>query len=175
VQEQDPNSSPWVDHWTDESYRKRYEFHARENYEVLKELRVASQRGHIEYGKWLIASMLAIHGGAIYTISGLRISLPVGSDLSGLVNAGVWHVMGISFIMLAGFLAWVNFQCAEHIYFKRANPAMLYRTDHEQYERKTDPIGATLYGSAAFGLGSAFCFVAGAAEVFRCLRSAAGS
>lgn len=163
--------SPFVDDHPDENFRRRYTFHARENYEQNKEMRFSAQRGHLEYGKWLIASMLAIHGGAIYAISSIRTSLPL-SVSHNLVNAAVCHVFGICLIMVSAFMAWLNFQCAEVSYFKLSNPAMVYRTDtiHDEDERR-DPVTATLFAAAISGILSWLAFIMGAAEVFRALRS----
>jgi hypothetical protein len=99
--------------------------------------------------------------------------MPIGADITPLINAGVWHVGEISFIMLAGFLAWLNFQFAERLYFRRSNPAIVYRTDvADDDDDRFDPVTATVFGSAAFGLISGWCFVAGLSEVFRALRAA---
>lgn len=171
MSEGDPNFSPMVHDWTDEKQRERYIFHARENYEQSKQLRLAAQHGHMEYGKWLVASMLAIHGGAIFAISNLRQGLSVADDSSGLIDAAVWHAGGIVFVMFAGFLAWLNFQFAEQEYFRRSNPAKVYRTDIKDHESRFDPITATVFGAAVFGLLSGWCFVAGLSEIFRALRA----
>ena len=74
--------------------------------------------------------------------------------------------------LLAAFFAWLNFQAAESIYDSWANPAMLYRSDYfpKQEYRKTDPITATLYLAAAFGLLSGFAFAASASTVIHSLR-----
>lgn len=148
----DKTTSPFISDWSAED-RERYEIHAREHYRLLNELRFAAQRNHVEYGKWLIASMLAIHGGAIYAINAVRngrydLSEPARELLT---HAAGWHVVGIMCIMLAGFMAWLNFQCAEVIYDDWANPAMTYRSDMWPKPRKRDPVTATLFLAAAFG------------------------
>lgn len=170
----DPNQSVWVHNWTDAGYRERYVFHARENYQESKQLRLAAQAGHMDYGKWLIASMLAVHGGTIYAISNLRDH--VDPTIAGaLISAAALNVAGIASIMVAGFMAWLNFQCAEMTYFRRTNPAKLYRTDIKEEPQRLDPVSATLYGAAVSGIVSWLLFIGSAAEVFRALRSVVGN
>ncbi|MER8845948.1 hypothetical protein [Mesorhizobium australicum] len=151
--------------------RLRYEQHAREVFKQMGELRAASQRNHVDYGRWLIASLLAVHGGSIYAISGLWNSTHKLPD-SGIPDlmAGVgWNLFGIGFILVAAFMAWLNFQSAELHYSRWSDPAILYRTDHWPDEAKTDPVTATLYLAAIFGLISFFCFIAGAMAVYRAI------
>jgi hypothetical protein len=169
----DPNRSVWVHDWTDAAHRERYTFHAREIYESNKRLRMAAQAGHVDYGKWLIASMLAIHSGSIYAISNLRDH--IGAKGAGdLVSAATLNVAGIAFIMVAGFLAWLNFQFAEKVYAKWSNPAILYRTGRANEELRFDPITPTLYGAAAGGILSWLFFIGSAVDVVQALRAVAG-
>lgn len=134
---------------------------------------MSAQRAHLEYGKWIVASLLAIHGGSLYALSSLRHDMPAGFDASGLVTAGVLFVTGIGFVMLTALMGWLNFQCAEVTYYRFANPAMVYRTDVKFPEQRRDPVAATLYGAAAAGIISQMCFIMGAAEIFKTLRLAA--
>lgn len=169
----DPDKSPWIDHWTNDKRRERYEFHARENYQLNRALQVAARQGHMEYGKWLIASVLAIHGGSLYSISSLRTDFKGQPGAVYLLNAACWNVSGIVLIIFTAFLAWLNFQFAEQIHFKRANPAKVYKTDEE------DPVGrflrgsiyGTLWGAALLGIASIGFFILSVINVFWALSS----
>ena len=161
------DSSQLVEHWSDPARRERYQFYAREKYEFYKAARLASFNANVDYGKWLLASGLAVHGGAIYAIN----SLKDPSDpklIAGLLEAASWNVAGIIFVMSAGLMGWVNFQYAAHIYDQWANPLMVYRTDQfpTRENGKTDPVGATRLLAIAFGLLALWAIVASAANVF---------
>jgi hypothetical protein len=170
----DPNKSIWVDEWTDEQYKARYLFHTKEMYEQYKLYRNLSFQNHVEYAKWLVASLLAVHGGSIYAISSIRES--VGQDqLIFLVGGAAWNLAGIVFTLITGLCAWLNFQFAESLFEDWADAAMMYRTDrtprYKMDNRKTDPIGATHFAGAAFGVMSAYCFVVSAVTVVSALKS----
>lgn len=166
----DKPTSPFISDWTPEE-RERYQFRAREYYKLFNEMRLEAQRNHVEYGKWLIATMVAIHGGAIYAINAVNNARPQLEETaqSLLLHAAGWHVVGIVCIMFAGFMAWLNFQCAEALYDDWANPEMTYRSDRWPKAPKRDPITATLFLAAAFGMLSAWAFIAGAVNAFRAL------
>lgn len=169
------DETPWLVKWTDEDDRKFYELQARERYELYKEMRKESFRAHVEYGNWLIATMVAIHGGALFALNAIRNSSPSMSEQSvaGLVSAASWHVGGIVFIMIAGFMAWLNFQCAAAIYDRWAEPAMLQSLDHwPKDDDQTDPISATLFLAGAAGILSAFCLVTGSMKALAAINPA---
>lgn len=67
----EPNLSPFYQDWEDKEAAARIQLYARELFDQYRFLQISSRAGHLEYGKWLIASLLAVHGGAIYAISGL--------------------------------------------------------------------------------------------------------
>ena len=164
-----PKMTHIFDDWADRGKATRLQFHARERYEYYKRLQEASQRNHVDYGRWLIASLLAVHGGAVYAISGIRSSVGP-AQLESLISGAAWNLAGVVFTIFAGFFAWLNFQFAEHIYGEWANPEMVYRNDRWPKDRKRDPVGATLYLSAAAGFFSMYCFVASAVTVIQALK-----
>ncbi|TCN30364.1 hypothetical protein [Sinorhizobium americanum] len=160
----------FYDDWTNRNDAERAKLHARELYDHLRRYQEASQRGHLEYGKWLIASLLATHGGALYAISGLRTSVR-GNQIGDLVTAASWNLAGVCLTLLAAFFAWLNFQFAEHIYHEWSDPAMLYRSDRwPKIVAKTDPVNACLFLAAAFGLLSGFAFLVSAVTVVQALH-----
>lgn len=162
----------YVDQWPDPARRERYMLHARETYDLMKELRSESRRYHVEYGKWLIASLLTLHGGAIYVISTLG-NNGNGLRVQALMAAASWNIWGIVSIVLSGCMAWLNFQIAERYYIEWSDPAMLYRVDKwpGRTERKFDPINATLYFAACFGGLSIWFFVVSALEIKKLIIS----
>ncbi|MDQ0997020.1 hypothetical protein QFZ34_002202 [Phyllobacterium ifriqiyense] len=123
-----PNQSVFVEQWNQED-RDRYVLHARESYDSNRYMERASMQAHIDYAKWILASLLAVHGGAIYAISGLREKVLVPKELHLLTCAAGFSVSGVFFTLLAGGLIWLNFQASEHLYASLANPATLYRSD----------------------------------------------
>lgn len=158
--------TPFVDDWSDKAEQERYRQHAREVYERMKDLRSDSRRYHVEYGKWLIASLLALHGGTIYIISTLADKQHVFAARA-LIEPATWNMAGIVFILIAGCMAWLNFQFAEQLYDRWSNPAMLYRRDNWPGEEddRFDPVNATLLAAAAAGVLSIWCFAASVAEI----------
>ena len=132
----------------------------------MKDLRADSRRYHVEYGKWLIASLLALHGGSIYVISTLA---DKGQPFAAkaLIEPATWNMAGIVSILLAGCMAWLNFQIAEVHYDRWSDPAMLYRQDKWPglKESKYDPVTATLLLAAAAGLMSIWCFIVSASQM----------
>lgn len=157
----------YINEWTDEKGRDRYLLLAHEVYSKMLQLRSDSRRYHVEYGKWLIGVMLAAHFGALFLISGL-IGKP-GIVASTLVSASVWHIGGIGFTIVCGFCAWLNFQCAEALYDRWSDPTMLIDANvwpgMREEEQRYDPINASLFLAAAFGVVSLWCFLAGATSV----------
>jgi hypothetical protein len=142
-------------------------------YEKLGQFRAETYAGHVEYGKWLIASLLAVHGGAIFAISGLKDAVKP-EQLAGLVNAAAFNLGGVFLTLLAGFGAWLNFQFANTIYERWQTPKLLYRGDAlpRDNERGAWKVGATLWVSAAVGIAASLCFVASAILVVCALKSA---
>jgi hypothetical protein len=168
---ENPEASVWVEDWTDDKRRERYQFYAQEMYETYKAHREFTQRCHTEYAKWLLASGLAVHGGAIYALNGLRSSAQT-AHLDGLLNSASWNLAGVVFVLLAGVCAWINLQAAEHIYGKWANPLFVFKTDAwPTDEPKTDLVNAMMFLAAAFGLLSGFCFIVSAVNLVQVLRT----
>jgi len=163
--------SPFYHAWEDQHEAERYQIHAREIYAHYRSYQMCSRSGHVDYGKWLIASMLAVHGGAIYAISGLKNSV-LPQQIPGLITGASWNLAGMVLILFAGFFAWINFQAAERLYDRWSNPAMLYRSDQfPKDEERTDIINAMLVLAASLGLLSMYAFIASAVTVVQTLRA----
>ena len=139
---------------------------------MYKDLRKESFRGNVEYGKWLIATMVAVHGGALYALNTLRSAAPgLPSDRhSLLLEAASWHVAGIVLVLIAGFMGWLNFGYAAQHYDRWAEPGMMRRTDMWPKNSGTrDPIGATYVLAICAGLGSGFSLIAGATAALKAI------
>jgi hypothetical protein len=169
TKEHDENSV-LVERWSDPARRERYQYYAREKYEFYKSAREWAYKANIDYGKWLLASGLAVHGGAIYAINSLKD--PARPDLiAALIRAAGWNVAGLVCVLGAGFFAWINFQAAANIYDSWANPLMVHRTDQspDSDREKFDLVGATRYFAMALGALSLWCLIASTVNVFGAL------
>jgi hypothetical protein len=56
-----------------------------------------------DYGKWLVASLTLVHGGALYGLASNTLYRP-----SVLGQALWWFVFGLILSLLSGFVAWIN-------------------------------------------------------------------
>lgn len=165
-----PETTPFVHNWADAATRERYIFHARADFDNALEMAKHSQSAQLEYAKWILASLLAIHGGAIYAISNLRGSVP-GIDQAALSYAAFLNVGGICFTIVTAMTAWFNFGAAEHMFRSWANPARIYRNDQHPAATRTDMITATYWLSICFAGTSLYLFVASAAELSQVLSA----
>ena len=168
----DSNKSPFVIDLSDPNQRDRYVFHARENYESNKQMALHSRSASLDYAKWLLASLLAIHSGTIILISSLKTSV-INSESAqiALLSAATNSVAGIVFTILAGAFAWINFQELGKFYSRLADPATIYRADlyGKLLEQKTDPIAATYYFSIVFAALSLIFLISSTNYIFNAL------
>ncbi len=167
------DDSVFVEKWSDPGRRERYQYHAREKYEFYKSAREWTFKANVDYGKWLVASGLLVHGAGLYALNALRDAAIQPEVHLALLEAAKWHVAGIAFVLIAGLMAWLNFQAAAMIYHEWANPLMVHRTDVTPTELpKRDAVGATRLSSILFGALALWAFVASAATVFPALQEA---
>jgi hypothetical protein len=117
--------NPFVDDWADQKTIERYKFHAREIYDSNRYMERASMQAYLDYAKWILVSLITVHGGAIYAISTIREKVTDGVATQFLMLAAAANVAGITATLLTGGIAWLNFQASEHLYASRANPAIL--------------------------------------------------
>lgn len=152
----------YFDEWADQKLAARAALFNRELYNHYRNEEERAHRGHMEYAKWMLASLIAVHGGAIYAISGLRnVAPPSQSDF--LIWGAAFNLGGVFLTLVSGLFAWLNLQMAEILYGQCANPAMLYRGN---VETKTNPwIDRTMYLSAVTGCLSGLAFAISAAIV----------
>ena len=156
----DPHLSPEVAPapQEDANYRRvaELEFHR------LLELHEFSLKMMGDYGRWLISSLLFLHGAAIGGLlfkSGFNGAPPY-------LNSLWWFVAGIVLAMGAGFAAWLNFSKAAEIYHRWADHRML--TNRAFWP--TDNSGSKVVSwtkriAILCGIVSVGCLVGGAASV----------
>lgn len=167
-----PDHTPWSARWTDQHEREAFQRVSKEYFDHFKDMRKENLRGNVEYGRWLVATMVAVHGGALYALNVIRGTSPTLSPdkLAFLIEAASWHITGIVLIMIAGFMGWLNFGFAAALYDRWANPEMLNRLDRwPRNEDKTDPIAATYWLALCAGIGSGFSLVVGAIAVVKAI------
>jgi hypothetical protein len=116
-----------------------------------------------DYGKWLIASLLLIHGVAIWFVA-------ESTELSRTVLPSVfwWHVAGILFALLCGLFTWGNWSLHSVLY-EPLDPGMIVDAQHwPRANPRTEAwITVTYWLSVIIGLLSAGCIL-GAAVVAYC-------
>lgn len=142
---------------------EEYRFIAKEHYQKLLSQRDKSVQSHIEYGKWLIATLIVIHGGALVAIS------QVGDNAVEIYSkSGAFFLIGVMSAMAAGFFAWVNFQLADVILSEQADAAMIIDHKYWNPDHKLEPwMTRTLYLSAFFGIFSWLLIGIGAFSVYQ--------
>ncbi|WP_315920164.1 hypothetical protein [Mesorhizobium sp. SP-1A] len=80
---------------------------------LRKELALAAQQKQFDYGKWVLASLLTVHLGALLLIS------QAGSSSAKLFQAsGTWLIYGVIAALFTGGLAWINFTLAAISHWK---------------------------------------------------------
>lgn len=79
-----------------------------------KDLLIAALQKQFDYGKWLLASLLAVHLGALLVIS------QAGEASKGLFEAaGAYLIYGVAAALVSGGFAWINFSAASIVYAQR--------------------------------------------------------
>jgi hypothetical protein len=141
----------------DEEYKRVAEI----EFNRLRDMQEHSMKVQSEYGRWLVSSLLFLHGAAI---GGLLFKTG-NNGVPPYLSALWWFVGGIVLALAAGFAAWWNFTFAAQTYFKWADYRML--SDRAYWPKgEADPrIGWTLRVAVAGGLLSVACLIAGAGWV----------
>lgn len=138
---------------SDEAYKRIAEV----TYRDLRNLQEFSLKMQGEYGKWLIASLLFLHGAAI---GGLFFRATANSFTA--TGSLWWFVAGIILALGAGFSAFWNFFIAAQAYHEMADPRMLDDPSHWPKGGKAWPIYLTLWLAIVLGVLSALCLPMGA-------------
>ena len=117
------------------------------------EYRLSSQYA-AEYGRWLIATIAALHLGGIYIVS-LSTTLDVVQR-----ERGIWVLtVGVMLILFAGLAAWANWGAASLVFAKWTDAKML--VDPAAWPKEDAMLNArmkwTYRASLGLGLASALC------------------
>lgn len=128
------------------------DFSAREN--LYKELYFEAFNNQAQYGRWILASLLAVNGGSLIAVAN------AGEAARPLFRAcGEYLVWGLALALICGGLAWINFSCAMTLY----GEAMLLAEKGEKLivsRTKRWTIGITLWGTPALACMSLGFFLA---------------
>lgn len=167
----DIGPSPFYEDISDERRKEESKLHAREAYEQYSRLRAEAFTGHLEYGKWMLGFLLAVHGSSL--VANLALMTVMGAPYRPeLVNGTAWTAAGICLALLAGLLALLNFQLRHEYYTRGLNPAVLYRSDQDPSEDGVWRINFTQYAALLAVLLSTVCFAVCSAHLIWALRTA---
>lgn len=119
-----------------------------------------------DYGRWLIASLLLVHGAAVaFLAQNDRLSKSI------LPSVFWWHVTGLLLAFLCGFLVWANWSFQARVY-EAVNPGMIFEDEHwPKFDDGTNRwIGWTFWAGIAAGILSALCILGSALQAY-CLMN----
>ncbi|ATU91998.1 hypothetical protein [Phyllobacterium zundukense] len=138
--------------------QQAFEWKARElRYQQYQEAKKVTFQLQGDYGKWLIATLILIHGGALaFIASNERLSML-------LLPSTFWcSIGGVLTALLCGFVTWINWSL-HYAFYERVDPAMLHSgngwPDYDHPSNKW--ITITFWAGIGFGLISAFCLLGG--------------
>lgn len=133
-------------------------------YRDYKEMQRATFDVAAQWGRWLLASLLLIHGGALFGLFTFLSDLAAKPEALAKYQWTVWwFVGGIILTLASGMMAWLNWSMHSDDYDNLANKAMLW--DPDQWvgtQKHTAGITVTNYLAIGFGLLAALCIVGGA-------------
>ena len=127
-------------------------------YQTQKELYLAAQSKQFDYGKWLLASLLAVHGGSLLAIS------QAGDAKTELYRAcGPLLIYGLAVTLIAGGLAWINFTAVANLYGSALIDFRLGR-EPKPPRFKRAIVAVTFWGTPLVAIGSLALFVIAAVK-----------
>ncbi|WP_173933045.1 hypothetical protein [Chelativorans sp. Marseille-P2723] len=136
-------------------------------YHDLKESQRATFSVAAEYGRWLIASLILINGGALWSLFSYLGSIGLKVDGVEQYIAPIWSfIVGIALAMLSGLSAWFNWSLHSDNYQQMARYDMLW--DPEQWTDDpphTVALDFTYRFSIVAGVGSLIAGVLGGAFI----------
>lgn len=121
-----------------------------------------------DYGRWLIASLLLVHGAAVaFLAQNDRLSQTVLPTLFW------WHVAGLLLAFLCGFLVWSNWSL-HALAYDPVNPGMIFDDDHWpdfSSKRIVSLINLTHWLGILAGLISAACIFLSAKSAYNIMSA----
>jgi len=133
-------------------------------FDLSKELFLATLSRQFEYGKWVLASLLAVHAGSLIAIA------QAGDKRVALFQScGSLLIYGPSCALVAGGFAWVNFTIASNVYGNRM-VSLRKGEEPEDAGWKVVAVPLTMYLSVGAALGSLVYFLVAAARAANVLK-----
>lgn len=136
-------------------------------YRDLKEMQRATFDIAAQWGRWLLASLLLIHGGALFGLFSFLTDMSDNPAALRLYAGTVWwFVIGLLFTLGSGLSAWANWSMHSDNYEGWASPDMLW--DPAKWMGDTRHgiwINVTYWSSVACGAASAACIAGGANSI----------
>lgn len=137
-------------------------------YQQLQENRRAAATLATEYGRWLIASLLLVHGASLLLLG--RDVTSQGADILRAVYW--WQIVGLVSAFACGFAAWMN--CYKHLeLYDLVAPDMIY---NDESWPKFDPqllrqINLTFRASILLGFVSLGCLIGASVAAYRAMSA----
>lgn len=120
--------------------------------EVYLKVYLSTYDKQYDYGKWVLASLLAVHAGSIVAIT------QAGEATQRLFKAcGPWLIYGIGLTLVAGGFAWRNFTVATACY-SRVHRLLREGKDIEHPTVARFAVNLTLYGTPLVAIASLIFF-----------------
>ena len=136
-------------------------------YHDLKESQRAAFSVAAEYGRWLIASLVLLNGGALWGLFSYLGTIGMKADGIGPYTAPIWSfIIGIVLAMLSGLGAWYNWSLHYDNYHHMARHDMLW--DPEKWINDPPHNGSitiSYWFSIVAGVGSLIAAVTGGAFI----------
>ncbi|MBD9390240.1 hypothetical protein IB237_23850 [Agrobacterium sp. AGB01] len=133
-------------------------------YKDYKEMHRATFELAGQYGRWLLASLLLIHGGALFGLFTFLSELADKPDALARYQLTVWwFVIGLMLTLFAGLCTWANWTLHSDNYDGWANKPMLW--DPEEWAgatRHTWAIDFFYWAALVLGVLASLCIVGGA-------------
>jgi len=133
-------------------------------YKDLKEMQRATFDLAGQYGRWLLASLLLVHGGALFGLFTFLSDLADKPEALARYQWTVWwFVAGLILTLFSGLCTWINWSMHSDNFDAWANKPMLW--DPRQWTgdaRHTWGITVSFWASLILGVSSALCIIGGA-------------
>lgn len=131
-------------------------------YHEYQETKRAAFQLQGDYGKWLIASLLLVHGaGVLFLVQNEKLPPAV------VLSIFWWPIAGLMLALVCGFITWINWGLNAQLYGP-IKASMIYNDeDWPKFDPGTSTwIGRTFRWSIAAGLLSALCILGAAVSTY---------
>lgn len=135
-------------------------------FNLRKDLLTGTLQRQFEYGKWLLASLVAAHLGSLLAISQAK------EAAAPLFKAsGSYLIYGVAMALLSGGMAWINFSVASVFYYNKLN-ALITGEEYAATKKTIWVIRITLYGAPIVATCSLVLFFLAAHTAIEVLQAA---